>query len=241
MQRRRVGERGHSAPVAKPLPDDYTVIHSFRMISKDEGGLHLPTRSGLRHLPSRAGASSASRRRREESSASTASGSIKTDCPIRHGGPDSQADSAKWKLLLRFRELDLEDLSRRCRVNHAGSVRPPSIDSSQVGAITRGPEKALRDITLCRNDLANPEPQIERIMSIGKQEHPTNLTEAEAQEILDSVLLPSFDIIPSRRTSYDYNEFSFIRLLKSQARVLDFPQDQKRRSSTEPRAPAKRW
>lgn len=205
------------------LPDDYTVIHSFRMISKDEEGsisqreadfVIFHRELGILCIEAKAG----------RIQCVDGEWFYQNGLPIRHGGPYSQADSAKWKLLLRFRELDLEDLSRRCRVNHA--VWLPSIDSSQVGAITRGPE-ALRDITLCRNDLANPEPQIERIMSIGEQEHPTNLTEAEAQEILDSVLLPSFDIIPSRRTSYDYNEFSFIRLLKSQARVLDFLQDQK--------------
>lgn len=205
------------------LPDDYTVIHSFRMIDKNERGAISQREAdfvifhpelGILCIEAKAG----------RIRCINGEWFYQSGLPIKHGGPYKQADSAKWRLLHRFEDLDLDDLSKRCRVNHA--VWLPSIDSSQVGAITRGPE-ALRDITLCQNDLANPEPQIERIMSIGKQDHPTNLTGAEAQEILDKVLLPSFDIVPSRGVSYDYNEFSFIRLLKSQARVLDFLQDQK--------------
>lgn len=205
------------------LPDDYTVIHSFRMIDKDEQGRISQREAdfvifnkdlGILCVEAKAG-----RIRCDNGEWFYQSG-----LPIKHGGPYNQADSAKWKILLRFREQDLEDLSTRCRLNHA--VWLPSIDSSQIGAITRGPE-ALREITLCRNDLKDPRRQVDRIMNIGRQEHPNRLSDDEAQEILDKVLLPSFDIIPSRSTSYDYNEFSFIRLLKSQTRVLDFLQDQK--------------
>lgn len=205
------------------LPDDYTVIHSFRMIDKDAQGrisqreadfVIFHKNLGILCIEAKSG-----RIRCENGEWYYQNGR-----PIRHGGPYSQADSAKWKILLRFRDQDMDDLAGRCRLNHA--VWLPSIDSSQLSAITCGPE-ALPDITLCRNDLKDPKTSIDRIMGIGRQEHPNRLSDTEAQKILDKILLPSFDIIPSHNVSYDYNEFSFIRLLKSQTRVLDFLQDQK--------------
>ena len=205
------------------LPDEYTVIHSFRMIDKDARGAITQREAdfvifhnnlGILCIEAKAG----------RIHCVDGEWFYQNGTRIKHGGPYQQADSAKWKLLRRFEDQGLYDLSKRCRANHA--VWLPSIDENQLSAITRGPE-ALRDITLCRNDLRDPKPSIDRIMNIGKQAHPTRLTDLEAKEVLDKVLLPSFDIVPSHRASYDYIEFSFIRLLKSQARVLDFLQDQK--------------
>ena len=205
------------------LPDEYTVIHSFRMIDKDARGAITQREAdfvifhknlGILCIEAKAG----------RIHCVDGEWFHQNGTRIKHGGPYQQADSAKWKLLRRFEDQGLYDLSKRCRANHA--VWLPSIDENQLSAITRGPE-ALRDITLCRNDLRDPKPSIDRIMNIGKQAHPTRLTDLEAKEVLDKVLLPSFDIVPSHRASYDYIEFSFIRLLKSQARVLDFLQDQK--------------
>lgn len=205
------------------LPDDYTVIHSFRMIDKDQNG-HISQREadfvifhkqlGILCVESKAG----------RIQCINGEWLYQNGVSMSHGGPYNQADSARWKLLARFGDVGLEHLRSRCRTNHA--VWLPTVDYSQLGPILDGPE-ALRDITLCKTDLGNPQPQIDRIMQINKREHPTDLTDTEAQQILDKVLLPTFDIIPSRGASYDYNEFSFIRLLRSQARVLDFLQDQK--------------
>lgn len=205
------------------LPDDYTVIHSFRMIDKDQNG-HISQREadfvifhkqlGILCVESKAG----------RIQCINGEWLYQNGVSMSHGGPYNQADSARWKLLARFGDVGLEHLRSRCRTNHA--VWLPTVDCSQLGPILDGPE-ALRDITLCKTDLGNPQPQIDRIMQINKREHPTDLTDTEAQQILDKVLLPTFDIIPSRGASYDYNEFSFIRLLRSQARVLDFLQDQK--------------
>lgn len=205
------------------LPDDYTVIHSFRMIDKDQNGrisqreadfVIFHKQLGILCVESKAG----------RIQCINGEWLYQNGTSMSHGGPYSQADSARWKLLARFGDVGLGHLTSRCRVNHA--VWLPTVDCSQLGPILDGPE-ALRDITLCKNDLSRPKQQIDRIMQIKKQEHPTDLTDAEAQQILDKVLLPTFDIIPSRGASYDYTEFSFIRLLRSQARVLEFLQDQK--------------
>lgn len=143
---------------------------------------------------------------------------------MKHGGPYRQADNMKWKLFNRFEDVGLRNLRERCRLVHA--VWLPSFNAHELGSIDYSPE-AAREITLCRTDLQDPIAQITRIMRINAGNRNTNLSESEAREILQKVLLPEFDIVPMNCIDYKYNDFIFARLLDSQARVLNFLQDQK--------------
>lgn len=207
------------------LPDDFTVIHSYKMlevldgkkVSQREADFVVFNRKlGILVIESKAG-----RIRCEHGEWLYANGT-----PMRkYGGPYRQADSIKWKLSARFADVRLESLLDRCKITHA--VWLPSLGAHELGFIDFCPE-ASRDITLCKTDLKDPTAQITRIMRMdvggGRT---TRLTEAEANEILQKVLLPEFNIVPTNSIDYEFNDFVFARLLDSQVRVLDFLQDQK--------------
>ena len=206
------------------LPDDFTVIHSYKMLEVVNGNaveqreadfLVFNRKLGILVIESKAG-----RIHCEHGEWFYASG----DSMKRHGGPYRQADSIKWKLYNRFEEVGLGDLRDRCRLFHA--VWLPSFGSHELGFIDYSPE-ASREITLCKTDLKNPTSQITRIMKMNVNGWNTRLSESEAEEVLQKVLLPEFDIVPTNSIDYEYNDFVFARLLDSQARILNFLQDQK--------------
>lgn len=206
------------------LPDDFTVIHSYKMLEVVNGNaveqreadfLVFNRKLGILVIEAKAG-----RIHCEHGEWFYASG----DSMKRHGGPYRQADSIKWKLYNRFEKVGLENLRDRCRLSHA--VWLPSFGSHELGFIDYSPE-ASREITLCKTDLNNPTAQITRIMKMNVNGWDTRLSESEAEEVLQKVLLPEFDIVPTNSIDYEYNDFVFARLLDSQARILNFLQDQK--------------
>lgn len=206
------------------LPDDFTVIHSYKMLEVVDGNaveqkeadfVVFNRKLGILVIEAKAG-----KIRCEHGEWYYASG----DSMRRHGGPYRQADSIKWKLYNRFEDVGLLDLRDRCKLSHA--VWLPSFGAHELGFIDYSPE-ASREITLCKTDLQDPTPQITRIMKMDVGGWCTNLSDSEASEILKKVLLPEFDIVPINSIDYAYNDFVFSRLLDSQARVLNFLQDQK--------------
>lgn len=206
------------------LPDDFTVIHSHKMFEVVDGNaveqkeadfVVFNRKLGILVIEAKAG-----KIRCEHGEWFYASGNSMR----RHGGPYRQADSIKWKLYNRFEDVGLLDLRDRCKLSHA--VWLPSFDAHELGFIDYSPE-ASREITLCKTDLKDPTVQITRIMKMHVGGWDTKLTDAEANEILQKVLLPEFDIVPTNSIDYEYNDFVFARLLDSQARVLNFLQDQK--------------
>lgn len=205
------------------LPDDFTVIHSYRMFEVVEGNaikqreadfVIFNRKLGILVIESKAG-----RIQCAGGEWLYANGNS-----MRYGGPYQQANSIKWKLYDRFESVGLAHLRNRCKLAHA--VWLPSFRADELGTIDYSPE-ASREITLCKTDLADPTTQITRIMRMDMGNHNTRISESEAAEVLQRVLLPEFDIVPTNSIDYDYNDFVFARLLDSQARVLNFLQDQK--------------
>ena len=206
------------------LPSDFTVIHSYKMLEvtngtaieqKEADFVIFNRKLGILVIEAKAGKIHC-----EHGEWFYASGrSMK-----RHGGPYRQADVIKWKLFNRFEEVGLEGLRDRCKLSHA--VWLPSYGAHELGFIDYSPE-ASREITLCKTDLKDPTAQITRIMQMDIGGRETRLSESEAQEVLQKVLLPEFDIVPTNSIDYEYNDFVFARLLDSQARVLNFLKDQK--------------
>ena len=206
------------------LPDDFTVIHSYKMFQVVEGNtveqkeadfVVFSRKLGILVIEAKAG-----KIRCEHGEWFYTSGSSMR----RHGGPYRQADSLKWKLFSRFEDVGLSDLRDRCKLSHA--VWLPSFGAHELGFVDYSPE-ASREITLCKTDLRNPTPQITSIMKMDVGGWDTTLSDSEAVEILQKVLLPEFDIVPTNSIDYEYNDFVFARLLDSQTRVLNFLQDQK--------------
>lgn len=206
------------------LPDDFTVVHSYKMLEvvngsaveqKEADFIIFNRKLGILVIEAKAG-----RIRCENGEWFYASGVSMR----RHGGPYRQADNIKWKLFNRFEDVGLPSLRDKCKLTHA--VWLPSLGAHELGFIDYSPE-ASREITLCKTDLNDPTAQITRIMKMDVGGRSTNLSELEADEVLRKVLLPEFDIVPTNSIDYEYSDFVFARLLDSQARVLNFLQDQK--------------
>lgn len=205
------------------LPEDYTVIHSFRLLDKGSNGrleqreadfVVFNPKLGILCIEAKAG----------KIKCIDGEWFYQSGIPTRHGGPYRQADTFKWKIIDRFEELGLDNLKKKCKIAHA--VWFPSLLAHELGDIQYSPE-ASREITLCKTDLNDPLSQIERIMRISPGLVKTDLQPKEAEAILHKILLPEFEIVPTGKVDYTYSEFIFSRLLDSQARVLNFLQDQK--------------
>ncbi|MBQ6390903.1 MAG: ATP-binding domain-containing protein [Eggerthellaceae bacterium] len=204
------------------LPDEYVVVHSMRMVDTSSGSLKdneadfvvFNKELGLLCIEAKAGR------------VSYAEGDwyYGNGMPMPHGGPFNQAANAKYRLRDMLRSKGLGDIARRCRMHHA--VWFPSVSEAQVRGAALAPE-AERELLLLAEDLADPEPRIREILEIGAGGIDTVLTERECESVIERVLCPAFDLVPSKRLKYDLADLAFLRLLESQKRILDFLVDQK--------------
>lgn len=135
------------------------------------------------------------------------------------GGPYAQVRNIARRLIQRFDELGLGSLLSSCKI--FGAVWFPSVDDSVLKNLDYPPD-ASYDLTLGLCDLADPEPKLARIFSIevGLVEGP--LDDREARLVFEKVLCPEFSLVPTRRLRYDLDDIAFVRLLDSQARVLNY-------------------
>lgn len=139
---------------------------------------------------------------------------------IRNGGPYRHAADVKWEIKHRFERMGLGHLLRRCKLMHA--VWFPSLRSDELGELEYDSE-ASRDITFCKSDFNDPEPMVRHIMSLPiSADVTTSLSNEEAEEVLDKIIRPQFNIVATGISDYGYSEFVFNQLLDEQIRVLDF-------------------
>ena len=207
------------------LPDDYWVVHSYKTVGVIERNIFsehetdflvFNPKMGILVIEVKAG-----QVRTVNGEWRYSNGDI-----MRHGGPYRQADAFKWRLSDRFEQMGLSELKRRCKLMHA--VWFPSLRADQLGQLEYSAESA-REITLCGSDLADPGAIIERIMSYDLEgaSVSTSLTEGEAKEILEKIVRPEFNIVPTKNYDHRYGDFVFASLLDEQIHVLDFLQEQK--------------
>lgn len=204
------------------LPDDYYVFHSFMIVTNTEGKLFesetdfiiFNRNKGILCLEAKAGKVYC-----KKETWYYASGE-----EMRHGGPYRQADHNKWVLEKYFKKKNMEDIWHKCKALHA--VWFPSIDKTYLKTIQL-PANADESITLTKEALLNPLPDIERIFAINLPAGiTTNLTDIEARRILDSVLCPSFNLVPAKTSALSIKKASFNRLLKEQINLLNFLEEQ---------------
>lgn len=205
------------------LPDDFYVVHSLRMVTarndtiQDSEADFVVFNQNLGIICIEAKSGKVSYR---DGSWFYASGR-----KMKHGGPFNQASNAVYRLLDTFEEAKISDVAQRCKIIHA--VWFPSIDRVDFLRSNTPPE-AQAKLTLFKDDLLDPEPTIRSIfgLDVGNQKK-TQLSDKDLEVILFRILCPSFELIPSKRYRYDLENLSFIRLLDSQQRVLDFIVDQR--------------
>ncbi|WP_165052165.1 MULTISPECIES: ATP-binding domain-containing protein [unclassified Adlercreutzia] len=204
------------------LPDEFIVVHSLRLVALSNGALKdneadfviFNKNLGLLCIEAKAG----------RVSYSGGDWYYGNGAPMPHGGPFNQAANAKYRIRDAFCAKGLDGLLQRCRMHHA--VWFPSISKAQMKGISLAPE-AEKGLLLLAEDLIEPELRIREIMSIEIGGVDTSLTEKEADALVERILCPAFDLVPSRRLKYDLADLAFLRLLESQKRILDFLEDQR--------------
>ena len=155
--------------------------------------------------------------------------------PMDHDGPYNQIATGKRAIISKIKCHANEKVRRlygRCKVMHAVFFfRMSQIhfdDMVKAGL----PEDADPRITLLAEDLINPTSKIESIFSLKipaqlkYSAEETKLTNAEFKLLLDSVLCPSFNLIPSPTSKNIVMIDQMNQLLREQYVLLDFLEEQ---------------
>ena len=205
------------------LPDDYYVFHSFRISTVQDNTFHesetdfviFHKKHGVICLEAKAG-----HIKYKHGYWYYASG-----IPMHNDGPFNQASSNKWKLIKYIKNSKACALVDKCKFLHA--VWFPSVSDNELRSMTLPPE-ADKALVLTKEALADPEKFLTRIYSIELPNRiETNLTEAEAQKLIREIFCPQFNVFPSASLDSDLKKLVFHRLLREQAGILNFLEDQR--------------
>lgn len=147
--------------------------------------------------------------------------------------PFGQANSNKWKLNNEiYTFYGNNDILKHCKMLCA--VWFPALNSHKLSTLNL-PQNAPKEIILTADDLDNPTEAIERIFNIqtSLKEYGNmvqvdgNLTKDEANSLLNNILCPSFNILPSKTLELDYKRERFNALIKEQCNLLDYLEEQR--------------
>ena len=204
------------------LPDEYYVFHSLKIVTVNDGLLQesegdfviFNPEKGVLCIEAKAG-----RVYCENEEWYYGSG-IK----MAHGGPYRQAAANKWKLLQYISDKNLDDIKRSCKFIHA--VWFPSINQDDLARISF-PADGDRRITLTSEALTTPQLYIDRLFSIEVQHGlETDLSAYQIKKLLNNVLCPSFNLVPSLKNEFEFKDKVFNRMLREQVRLLDYLEEQ---------------
>lgn len=205
------------------LSDDYYVFHSFRITTVKSGILHesetdfviFNRKRGIICLEAKAG----------QVRYSQGEWRYGDNRPMHNGGPFNQADANKWKLMKYFESRGETAFLDRCKFLHA--VWFPSISNEYLAQLTL-PSEADRRLILTKEALEDPTPYIESIYDLeipgGKK---TDVSVTDSQRIVRNILCPEFNVFPSASFNADLKKIVFHRLLREQAGILNFLDEQK--------------
>ena len=139
--------------------------------------------------------------------------------------PFRQAEGGKWELknlLDKRRPNGLYGLSSRCKCVCA--VWFVSLTGEELESMMM-PTNAPKEIVFTADDLDNPTRTVERIFSYSNSrvnEIITRLTDADHSFIINNVLCPKFEIIPSKTLEIDARRRKFDAMLKEQTGLLNY-------------------
>ena len=206
------------------LPDEYYVVHSFRVNKiRTDNSLYegeadfviFHPKKGILCLEAKA-----TRVRYESGTWYYGNGR-----PMHSGGPVAQAQRAMYAVRDYMQDHNMGDFVNRCKFLYA--VWFPLVSDDYLRRMFLPPELP-RELLLAEEALYNPAFYLDRIFSLtdhGKTE--TSLNAAQASRIVNEILCPQFEIAPSASFDADTKRILFHRLLKEQASVLNFLEEQK--------------
>ncbi|MEI7884385.1 MAG: NERD domain-containing protein [Clostridia bacterium] len=207
----------------KLLSDNYYIFHSFKINKIYQGVLYesetdfiiFNPQKGLLCIEAKAG----------KVSYHNGDWYYASGIKMEHGGPFDQASSNKWKLKKYIDESNYRGVLQKLKMLHA--VWFPSINEEDLRKITL-PSNADMRLVLTKAAIENPEIYICNIFKTELPNHiETNLSEVEAKKFIENILCPAFNIFPSASLDIDIKKIAFHRLLREQAGILNFLEDQR--------------
>lgn len=147
--------------------------------------------------------------------------------PMSHDGPFTQAKNNKYELKEYIKQKkDPFDILKTCKFSH--SVCFPSIKDGTLNNIIL-PANAPREIILSYEDLNNIEVSIDRIFKYDDQKYnmEKDLNESQVHYLINSILAPKFNLVPSMDIINKEKNKRFNRMIEEQIVLLDFLHYQK--------------
>lgn len=218
--RSREGEMFHAL---EQLPDTYYVFHSFKIntvvddtVYESEADFIIyHPQKGILCIEAKAGMVSY-----ENGQWLYASGK-----PMSGDGPFAQASGNKWKLMEYLKNSKAAALKQRLKFLHA--VWFPSHTETSIRQLNL-PSEADKKLILTGEALLDPTKYIEQIFTLKVPSNvETDLTTEESNLLLRTVLCPRFQVFPSASMELESKRIVFRRLLKEQAHILDFMEEQR--------------
>lgn len=205
------------------LPDDYFVFHSFRITNVKDGILSenetdfiiFHPEKGIICLEAKAG------HVRYENGEWLYANGIR----MHNGGPYSQAQSNKYKLINYLKDKRHYNILQKCKFLHA--VWFPSITDGDLRKIEL-PTEADITLTMTKSALIEPQKFIDGIFETETSNHiETILSKHEIDNLVKNILCPQFNVFPTSTFNDDLKKIVFHRLLKEQSAILNFLCEQK--------------
>ena len=206
----------------KKLPDDFYVVHSLAITQCNDNVLHqsetdfviVHARLGVLCLEAKAG-----KVYYQNGDWYYAGGTL-----MPHGGPINQAAGNKWKLIDYIRKRNLGTILQSCKFLHGCWF--PSITKGELKSVSLPPE-CDEKIILTKEALEAPEEAIQKIFSIElPNKVQTNLKKREFRRLLEEVICPAFELVPSISSYLQLSQFAMNRLLDEQSKLLNYLEDQ---------------
>lgn len=211
------------------LPDDYYVFHSFRIINiidnewkeNEIDFVVFNRKKGLLCIEAKAG------------KVTCQNGIFYYSSGMEMRDPFQQANSNKWKLFNQiYNFYHNNEILKNCKVLSA--VWFPSLTLDGLEKMTL-PQHADKALVLTEEDIDNPLKTLERIFDIttaikeyGEMvEVSSDLPKDQADSLLQNILCPSFNILPSKTLEIDYKKEKFNALIKEQSNLLNYLEDQR--------------
>lgn len=205
------------------LPDSYYVCHSFHIHQVDNKTLHegeidfiiFHPDKGMLLIEAKAG----------KVKLVNNTWYYGNDRPMKGGGPYRQAATNRYKLQELFDNKRLSELWMRCKVLPV--VWFPSVNRTYLRSLSL-PANANVQLTLTADDFENIESAVENIFKIDVYRmDATQLSGPEVKSILLNVICPALDLIPSMASELRHRRNVFNRLIREQAVILNFLDEQK--------------
>ena len=206
------------------LPNSYYVVHSFQinkvrsdnsLYDREADFVIFHPQKGILCLEAKA-----TRARYYNGTWYYGSGGI-----MHSGGPFAQAKKNMFAIRDYMIEHNMQEIVEYCKFLYA--VWFPLVSEQYIRELNL-PSEASADLILTEEALHDPEPYLDRIFRIsayGKTE--TSIREAMAFRIVEEVICPHLEIVTSASYDADTKRLLFHHLLKEQAAILNFLEEQK--------------